>query len=37
MSKRKPYETYPREFKLEALKLMETSNKPVSEIAMRSY
>jgi len=33
--KRKPYKTYPKEFKLEALKLMETSDKPASEIAMK--
>jgi transposase len=34
-SKRKPYKTYPKEFKLEALRLMEQSNKPASEIAMQ--
>jgi len=34
-SKRKPYKTYPKEFKLEALRLMEQSDKPVSEIAMQ--
>jgi transposase len=31
---RKPYNTYPKEFKLEALRLMKESNKPTSEIAM---
>lgn len=34
-SKRKPYKTYPKEFKLEALRLMEQSDKPASEIAMQ--
>ena len=33
--RRKPYKTYTREFKLEALRLMETSGKPASEIAMQ--
>ena len=33
--KRKPYKTYTKEFKLEALKLMETSDRPASEIAMK--
>jgi len=33
--KRKPYKTYPREFKLEALKMMESSDRPASEIAMQ--
>ncbi|NIP24411.1 MAG: transposase [Gammaproteobacteria bacterium] len=33
--KRKPYKTYTKEFKLEALRLMSTSDKPVSEIAMQ--
>ena len=32
--KRKPYKTYTREFKLEAVRLMEESDRPVSEIAM---
>ena len=32
--KRKPYKTYSREFKLEAVRLMESSDKPASEIAM---
>ena len=32
--KRKPYKVYPKEFKLEALKLMEESDRPASEIAM---
>lgn len=31
---RKPYQTYTREFKLEAVRLMETSDRPASEIAM---
>ena len=31
---RKPYNTYPKEFKLEALRLIKESNKPTSEIAM---
>ena len=30
---RKPYKTFTREFKLEALRLMEQSDKPASEIA----
>ncbi len=33
-AKRKPYNTYTREFKLEALRLMAESNRPASEIAM---
>lgn len=33
--KRKPYKTYSREFKLEALRLMEESERPASEIAMQ--
>lgn len=33
--KRKPYKTYTREFKLEALKMMENSDRPASEIAMQ--
>lgn len=33
--KRRPYKTYPSEFKLEALQLMEQSNRPASEIAMQ--
>ena len=32
--KRRPYKTYPKEFKLEALRLMEESGRPTSEIAM---
>lgn len=32
-SKRKPYKTYPREFKLEAVRMMKASDKPASEIA----
>jgi len=30
--KRKPYKTYTKEFKLEALRLMEQSERPTSEI-----
>ena len=33
-SKRRPYKTYPKEFKLEAIRLMEESERPASEIAM---
>jgi len=33
--KRRPYKTYPKEFKLEALKQMESSDRPASEIAMQ--
>jgi len=33
--KRRPYKTYTKEFKLEALRLMETSDRPTSEIAMK--
>jgi len=33
MSKRRPYKTYPKEFKLEALRLMESSERSASEIA----
>jgi transposase len=33
--KRKPYKTYPKEFKLEALRLMNDSDRPASEIAMQ--
>ena len=33
--KRKPYKIYTKEFKLEALRLMATSDKPASEIAMQ--
>ena len=32
--KRKPYQTYTKEFKLEAIRLMDTSDRPASEIAM---
>jgi len=35
MNKRRPYTTYPREFKLEALRLMDESDRPTSEIAMQ--
>lgn len=34
-SKRKPYKTYTKEFKLEAIRLMEESDRPASEIAMQ--
>jgi len=34
-NKRRPYKTYPKEFKLEALRLMEASSKPASEVAMQ--
>ena len=33
--KRRPYKTYPKEFKLEALQLMASSDRPASEIAMQ--
>ena len=32
---RKPYNTYTKEFKLEALRMMAESDRPVSEIAMK--
>ena len=35
ISNRKPYKTYPKEFKLEAIRLMEESDRPASEIAMQ--
>ena len=31
---RRPYKTYPKEFKLEALRLLASSDRPASEIAM---
>lgn len=31
---RRPYKTYPKEFKLDALRLLEESGRPASEIAM---
>ena len=34
-TKRKPYNTYTKEFKLEALRMMEQSDSPASEIAMK--
>ena len=34
VTKRKPYQTYTKEFKLEALRMMESSGRPSSEIAM---
>lgn len=33
VTKRKPYKTYTKEFKREAVRLMETSERPASEIA----
>ena len=33
-TKRKPYKTYTKEFKLEALRMMDASDRPTSEIAM---
>lgn len=33
-TKRKPYTTYSKEFKKEAVRLMESSNRPAAEIAM---
>lgn len=32
-SKRRPYKTYPKEFKLEAVRMMENSDKPAADIA----
>jgi len=34
IKQRKPYKTYTREFKQEAVRLMETTDRPASEIAM---
>ncbi len=34
-TKHKPYKTYPEAFKLEALRMMEASGWPASEIAMQ--
>lgn len=34
VQKRKPYKTYTKEFKLEAVRLMNESDRPSSEIAM---
>jgi transposase len=34
ISKRKPYNTYTKEFKLEAIRLMNESDRPASSIAM---
>ena len=34
MNKRAPYKTYTKEFKLEAVRLMEQSDKPASTIAV---
>ena len=33
-TKRKPYNTYTKEFKLEALRMMDESDRPASEIAV---
>ena len=34
-TKRKPYNTYTKEFKLEAIRMMDESDRPASEIAMQ--
>jgi len=34
MKQRKPYKTYTREFKQEAVRLMEDTNRPATEVAM---
>jgi len=34
-TKSKPYNTYTKEFKLEALRMMDESDRPASEIAMK--
>ena len=34
-AKRKPYTTYTKEFKLEALRMMDASDRPASEVAMK--
>ncbi len=34
MKQKRPYNTYTREFKQEAVRLMETTDRPASEIAM---
>ena len=34
-NKRRPYNTYPKEFKLEALRLLEESDRPASELARK--
>ena len=34
-AKRPPYKTYPKEFKLEAIRLMADSDRPASEIALQ--
>jgi len=34
-NKRKPYKTYTKEFKLEAVRLMDESDCPTSEVAMK--
>ena len=35
-AKRKPYTTYTKEFKLEALRMMDESGRPTIEIAIKS-
>ena len=35
ITKRQPYKTYPKEFKLEAIRLMADSDRPASEIALQ--
>jgi transposase len=35
IKKRKPYKIYTKEFKLEALRMMDESDRPTSEIAMK--
>jgi len=32
-NKRRPYKTYPKEFKLEAIRMMDSSDKPASDVA----
>ena len=34
MKQRKPYKTYTREFRQEAVQLMETTDRPATEVAM---
>ena len=34
-NKRRPYKTYPKEFKLEAVRMMATSDRPASELGIR--
>ena len=35
VTKRRPYKTYPKDFKLEAIRLMEESDRPAAEVAMQ--